>query len=136
MKTAPAAVVVLLLAPCLAFGQQQTKPGPEIRKLGYYIGTWQGQGEVKAGVPEHQVVRSAIEDLQRIFRQQPRRKRVQPGRHAGRRQADLQPGSEAGEDSIFRDACVAGAPDLQGRSGDRRTPLEGDRRGQDRQSQI
>ncbi|MBU6417607.1 MAG: DUF1579 family protein [Xanthomonadaceae bacterium] len=45
--------VFLLLAPCIAFGQAQTnqtpKAGPAIQKLGYYVGTWRGQGETKGG---------------------------------------------------------------------------------------
>ena len=28
---------------------QQPKPGPEVRKLGYYLGTWRGEGETKGG---------------------------------------------------------------------------------------
>jgi hypothetical protein len=28
---------------------QQPKPGPEIEKLAYYLGTWKGQGETKGG---------------------------------------------------------------------------------------
>jgi hypothetical protein len=36
-----------------AFGQtptpEQPKPGPEIRKLAYYLGTWKGEGEAKGG---------------------------------------------------------------------------------------
>jgi hypothetical protein len=28
---------------------QQPRPGPEIQKLAYYIGTWKGQGETKGG---------------------------------------------------------------------------------------
>jgi hypothetical protein len=40
-------LIVLLLVtavPCLAFGQAQTptppKPGPEVQRLGYFVGTW------------------------------------------------------------------------------------------------
>jgi len=28
---------------------QQPKPGPEVQKLGYYLGSWRGEGEAKAG---------------------------------------------------------------------------------------
>jgi len=28
---------------------QQPKPGPEVGKLGYYLGTWRGEGETKGG---------------------------------------------------------------------------------------
>ena len=28
---------------------QQPKPGPEVEKLSYYLGTWRGQGETKGG---------------------------------------------------------------------------------------
>lgn len=28
---------------------QQPKPGPEVQKLAYYLGTWKGEGEAKAG---------------------------------------------------------------------------------------
>jgi uncharacterized protein DUF1579 len=28
---------------------QQPKPGPEVQKLGYYLGTWRGEGETKGG---------------------------------------------------------------------------------------
>jgi hypothetical protein len=45
--------MLLLLMPGLAGGQEQQgstpKPGPEVQKLGYYIGTWKGQGEAKLG---------------------------------------------------------------------------------------
>lgn len=50
MKTLISAPVFLSLA-CLAFGQAPTeqtpKPGPEVQKLGYYLGTWKGEGETK-----------------------------------------------------------------------------------------
>ena len=53
MRNPLSAVVFLLLAPCFASGQAQTgeasRPGPEVRKLGYYVGTWKGEGEAKAG---------------------------------------------------------------------------------------
>lgn len=43
----------LLIAALAAFGYeataQQPKPGPEVRKLGYYVGTWRGEGETKGG---------------------------------------------------------------------------------------
>jgi hypothetical protein len=28
---------------------QEPKPGPEVQKLGYYLGTWRGEGEAKGG---------------------------------------------------------------------------------------
>lgn len=44
---------LLLLISCHAIGQAQTadapKPGPEVQKLAYYVGTWKGEGEAKAG---------------------------------------------------------------------------------------
>ena len=44
----------LLLILALALGSnvataQSLRPGPEIQKLGYYLGTWQGHGESKGG---------------------------------------------------------------------------------------
>src|SRR5437762_8395491 len=53
MKSLFNAACFLFVTPCLAFGQEQTnqtpKPGPEVQKLGYYVGTWKGQGESKGG---------------------------------------------------------------------------------------
>ena len=45
MKRSVLVVMLLLLAvPCLAAGQPQTPapptPGPEIQRLGYFVGTW------------------------------------------------------------------------------------------------
>jgi hypothetical protein len=44
---------ILLFATHVAFGQsaadQQPKPGPEVQKLAYYVGTWKGDGEAKGG---------------------------------------------------------------------------------------
>ena len=49
MKRCVLLVLVLALAvPCLAFGQTQTappKPGPEVQRLGYFVGTWKTEGE-------------------------------------------------------------------------------------------
>jgi uncharacterized protein DUF1579 len=28
---------------------EQPKPGPEVQRLGYYVGTWRGEGETKGG---------------------------------------------------------------------------------------
>lgn len=28
---------------------QQPKPGPEVQRLGYYLGSWRGEGETKGG---------------------------------------------------------------------------------------
>lgn len=51
MKTL-CAVAFLMLSPCFAFGQdsqgQTSKPGPEVQKLSYYIGTWEGHGQAHA----------------------------------------------------------------------------------------
>jgi len=46
----PLVIVLLALAiPSLAFGQAQPpKPGPEVQKLAYFLGTWKGEGEIKA----------------------------------------------------------------------------------------
>ena len=45
-------IVLALAVPCLAFGQAQTaqppKPGPEVQKLAYSLGTWKTEGEAKA----------------------------------------------------------------------------------------
>jgi len=50
LKNPLSAVVLALLAPCLAYGQVQpdTPPKP-VQKLGYYVGTWEGHGETKGG---------------------------------------------------------------------------------------
>jgi hypothetical protein len=45
MKNQLSAVVFACLAPCLAYGQ----PPKPVQKLGYYVGTWRGQGETKGG---------------------------------------------------------------------------------------
>jgi hypothetical protein len=43
----------LLFATLVAFGQsaadQKPKPGPDVQKLAYYLGTWKGEGEAKSG---------------------------------------------------------------------------------------
>ena len=41
----------LLLAPILLWvaPAHAAKPGPEVLKLGYYVGTWEGRGETRAG---------------------------------------------------------------------------------------
>src|SRR5579885_3040292 len=51
MKAPFSAVVLFMLAPCVAFGARATVPkrAPEIQKLGYYVGSWEGHGETKAG---------------------------------------------------------------------------------------
>lgn len=53
MKTALSAMLFLLLGSGLALGADQTdqtpKPGPDVQKLGYYVGTWEGHGESKGG---------------------------------------------------------------------------------------
>ena len=46
-------IILLLLVPSHGFSQAQTaqppKPGPEVQELAYYVGTWKGEGEAKAG---------------------------------------------------------------------------------------
>lgn len=53
MRTPFGVVVFLLVGSGGAFAQMQTapspKPGPEVRALGYYVGTWRGHGETKGG---------------------------------------------------------------------------------------
>ena len=45
MKISTVLGFVLLAVPApIAFGQ-----GPEVAKLAYYVGTWRGEGEAKAG---------------------------------------------------------------------------------------
>jgi hypothetical protein len=43
----------LLIVAHAASGQispgQQPKPGPEVQKLGYYLGSWRGEGETRGG---------------------------------------------------------------------------------------
>ena len=49
MKSLLVIVVLVLAAPCLASGQPQTapppKPGPEVLRLGYFVGTWKTESE-------------------------------------------------------------------------------------------
>lgn len=45
------AVVLAFAVPCLAQTAQPPKPGPEVQKLAYYVGTWKFEGDVKAGTP-------------------------------------------------------------------------------------
>ena len=51
MKALLGAAILVILLPCLAFGETNDgpKPGSEIQKLGYYVGTWKGHGETVAG---------------------------------------------------------------------------------------
>jgi hypothetical protein len=53
MKAQLSIAVILLLAPSLACAQTQSdqtpRPSPEVQKLGYYVGSWEGHGETKAG---------------------------------------------------------------------------------------
>ena len=50
MKKLLVIVVVLVFAvPCLAQTTQPPKPGPEVQKLAYSVGTWKTEGEIKAG---------------------------------------------------------------------------------------
>jgi hypothetical protein len=50
MKVVPNSAAALLLVCSLApvHAEPMPKPGPEVGKLGYYVGTWQGHGEIKA----------------------------------------------------------------------------------------
>ena len=49
MKKLLVIVVRMLAVSCLAFGQPQTapspKPGPEVLRLGYFVGTWKTETE-------------------------------------------------------------------------------------------
>jgi len=53
MKSPLITAAFLLSAPSLALAvppaDQTPKPVPEVQKLGYYVGTWEGHGETKAG---------------------------------------------------------------------------------------
>jgi hypothetical protein len=50
MKKLLVVVVVLAFAvPCLAQTAQPPKPGPEVQKFAYHVGTWKLEGEIKAG---------------------------------------------------------------------------------------
>lgn len=53
MKPSISAAAFLVCAPSLAAAQAATEqapgPGPDVQKLGYYVGTWEGHGETKAG---------------------------------------------------------------------------------------
>lgn len=42
-------VILAQAAPALAAEAEAPKPGPEIEKLAYYLGTWRGEGEAKGG---------------------------------------------------------------------------------------
>jgi hypothetical protein len=52
IATTPAATPAMSPTPTLS-GQpataQQPKPGPEVQRLAYYLGTWEGEGEAKSG---------------------------------------------------------------------------------------
>jgi hypothetical protein len=51
MRTLLSAVVMLVPSCVFALTQadQAPKPGPEVQKLGYYVGTWKGEGQTKGG---------------------------------------------------------------------------------------
>ncbi len=49
MRSQLAAAVMLISAPSLALAETAPKPGPESQKLGYYVGSWVGHGNTKAG---------------------------------------------------------------------------------------
>jgi hypothetical protein len=42
-------IVLAFAAPCVAQTAQPPKPGPEVQKLAYFVGTWKVESEVKAG---------------------------------------------------------------------------------------
>jgi len=42
-------VILAFAVPCLAQTAQPPKPGPEVQKLAYTVGTWKVEGETKAG---------------------------------------------------------------------------------------
>jgi hypothetical protein len=42
-------LIVAQLTAAPAATAQEPKPGPEIQKLAYYLGTWRGEGETKGG---------------------------------------------------------------------------------------
>ncbi len=42
--------LLALLAWSSLVGAQQAQPGPELKKLAYFIGTWRGQGEMRASM--------------------------------------------------------------------------------------
>jgi len=52
LATTPAATLAMSTTPTPS-GQpataQQLKPGPEVQRLAYYLGTWNGQGQTKGG---------------------------------------------------------------------------------------
>ena len=48
-------VVLAFAVPCLAQPAQPPKPGPEVQKLAYYLGTWKTEAEVKVGSPLYPV---------------------------------------------------------------------------------
>jgi hypothetical protein len=49
MKRLLVIVVLAVAVPCLAQTAQPPKPGPEVQRLSYYVGTWKSEGEAKAG---------------------------------------------------------------------------------------
>src|SRR5438067_11175804 len=50
MKMPLRATAFLLSAPLLWVAPAHAaKPGPEVQNLGYYVGTWEGHGETRAG---------------------------------------------------------------------------------------
>lgn len=54
MKRSLSALLLMLLLPSLGLSQSKAdptppKPAPEVQNLGYYVGTWKGAGEAKAG---------------------------------------------------------------------------------------
>lgn len=49
MKMSVRAAGFLLSATLCVVQAHAAKPGPEAQKLGYYVGTWEGHGETKAG---------------------------------------------------------------------------------------
>jgi hypothetical protein len=49
LLTAGTVLIATLAASGHAAKADQPKPGPEVQKLGYYLGIWRGEGEAKAG---------------------------------------------------------------------------------------
>jgi len=48
MKRLSILIVLALSVPCMAQTAQPPAPGPEVQKLGYFLGTWKSEGESKA----------------------------------------------------------------------------------------
>src|SRR5215813_4615029 len=42
-------LLIVTLAAAGRAAEESPKPGPEVQKLGYYVGSWRGEGETKGG---------------------------------------------------------------------------------------